>query len=117
MVASALVEVVIVCCIDAARDVRRLFVVGDQYGAAFEVDAVVGVVVADVFERIARDVDVVDDCVGGDFAGEYDQTGITQGFGGDARGGVLFENGVENRVRDLIGYFVWVAFGDGLGGK
>ena len=103
--------------IHALRDVGRLFVIGDQYRAAFEINAVVGVVVADVFECVARDVDVVNHGVGGDFTREYDQAGVTQGFGGDARGGVLFQNGVENRIGNLIGYFVWMAFGNGFGSE
>ncbi|MNE94662.1 hypothetical protein D3C80_1926540 [compost metagenome] len=55
--------------------------------------------------------------VGGDLAGQHHEAGIGQRFGGDAAAGVLFEDRIENRVRDLIGYLVGVAFRDGLRGK
>ena len=36
---------------------------------------------------------------------------------GDAAVGVLFQNGVEHRVGDLVADFVGMPFGDGLGGE
>ena len=55
--------------------------------------------------------------VGGDLAGQYHEAGVGQRLGGHAAARVLLENCVQNRVRDLVGYFVGVAFGDGFGSK
>ncbi len=117
LVARALVEIQAAAFVDALRDVRRLLVVGNQHGAALVVDAVVAVVVADPLDRLARDGLIVDHGVRGDLAGEHDQAGGAQRFGGDARVFVLREDGIEDRVGDLVGDLVRVTFGDRLGGK
>ena len=56
LVAGALLEVEALAFIHALRDVGRLLVVGDEHGATLVVDAVVGVVVADLLDRVARDL-------------------------------------------------------------
>ena len=89
LVAGALVEVEAAAFVHALRDVRRLLVVGDQHGAALVVDAVVGVVVADALDRLARDRLIVDHGVRGDLAGQHHQAGGAQRFRGDARVFVL----------------------------
>ena len=78
--------------------------------AAFVVDAVLGVVVADALDGVACDLDVVDVGVGRDLAGQHHQAGVGQGFGRDAAARVLLEDRVENRVRDLVGHLVGVPF-------
>ena len=98
-------------------NVVRLFIVSHQHRAAFVVDAVFGVVVADALDGIAGDLDVIDVGIGGNFTRQNDQTGIGQRFGGDAGFGVLLENCIQNRVRNLVGNFVGVAFGNGFGGE
>ncbi len=60
------------CVVHAHGDVGRLFVIRDQDCAAFKINAVIGVIVANVFEGVARDVDVVNHRVGGDFACQDD---------------------------------------------
>ena len=117
LVARADVEVVVGRVVHALGDVVALFVVGHQHGAALVVDAVVGVVVADAFDGVACDLDVVHVRVGGDFTGQHDQTGVGQGFGRHAGAGVLLENCVQNRVRNLVGDLVGVAFRHGFRGK
>ena len=81
------------------------------------IDAVVGVVVADLLEHVARKADVVDVGVRGDFAGEHHETGGAERFGGDAAHRVFGEAGVEDGVRDLIRDFVGMTFTDGFGSK
>jgi hypothetical protein len=98
-------------------DVIALLVVGHQHGAALVVDAVVGVVVTDALDGVARDLDVIHVRVGGDFAGQHHEAGIGQRLGGHAAAGILPEDRVENRVGNLVGYLVGVAFRDGFGGK
>ena len=97
------VQMIVRGMVDPLGNVIALFVVGDQYGATFVVDAVVGVVIANAFEGIARHLDVVDMGVGGDFTGQHHQAGVAQGLGGNAGFGVLREDCVENCVRNLIG--------------
>ncbi len=42
------------------------------------------------------------------------RAGGDQGFAGDARGGVVGEDGIENGVADLIGDLIGMPFGHGL---
>jgi hypothetical protein len=56
-------------------------------------------------------------CTGGDFAGQYDQAGVHQRFGGDTREFVLREDRVQNRVGNLISDFIGMPLRDGFGGK
>ena len=117
LVAGAGVQVVVARVVDALGDVVALLVVGDEHRAALVVDAVLGVVVADALDRVARDLDVVDMRVGRDLAGEHDEAGVAQRLGGHARARVLRQYRVENRVGDLIGDLVGVAFRNGFGGE
>jgi hypothetical protein len=117
LVAGALIEVVVVCAVDALGDVRRLLVVRDEHRATAVVDAVIGVIVADALDRIARDLDIVDVCSGGDFTGQHDETGVAQRFRGNARVFVLSQDRVENRVRDLVRHLVRMAFGNRFRGE
>src|SRR5450830_1891696 len=117
LVAGTLVEVEALAFVHALGDIGRLLVVGDQHGAALVVDAVVGVVVTDALDGFAGDVDVVDIGARGDFTGQHDQTGIAQGLGSDARQRILCKDGIQNRIGNLVGYFVWVTFRDGFGSK
>ena len=112
LVAGALFEVQALAFVHTLGDVLALLVIADHDGAAAVVDAVVGVVIADALDGVACDLDVVDIGAGGDFTGEHDQTGVAQRLGGDPAVFVLRENCVENRVRDLVGDFVGVTFGD-----
>ncbi len=84
LVAGAGVQVVVAGMVDALRDVVALLVVADHHRAALVVDAVLGVVVADALDGVARDLDVVDVRVGGDLAGQHHQAGVAQRLGGDA---------------------------------
>jgi hypothetical protein len=54
-------------------------------------------------------------CVGGDFTSQNHQAGVTQGLGSYTTAWVLLENSVENSVRNLVSYLVWVTFRDGFG--
>ena len=62
-------------------------------------------------------MDVIDFGGSGDFAGQYAQAGVDEGFGGHAGVRVLREHGIEDGVGDLVGHFVGMAFGDGFGGE
>ena len=108
LVARALVEVDAPTFVDALGDVLALLVIGHQHRAAFVIDAVIGVVVADALDGVASHLDVVDMSAGRDFAGQNDQPGVDQRFGGNPREFVLSEDRVQNRVRNLVGDLVGV---------
>ena len=117
LVTGAGVQVVVAGVVHALGNVVALLVVGHEHGAAFVVDAVVGVVVADALDGVAGHLDVIHMRVGGDFTGQHHEAGVGQRFGGDAAAGVLLEDRIKDRIRDLVGHLVGVAFGDGFRGK
>ena len=98
LVTGAGVEVVVAGVVNTLGDVVALLVIADHHRAALVVDAVVGVVVADALDRVARDLDVVDVGLGGDLTRQHHQTGVAQRFSGDAAARVLLENRVEDGV-------------------
>ena len=117
LVAGTGVEMVVAGLVDALGDVVGLLVVADHDGTALVVDAVVGVVVADALDGVARDLDVVDVRVGRDLAGQHHEAGVAQRLGGDARARILREDRVQDGVGDLVRDLVGMAFRDGLGGE
>ena len=117
LVAGALVEVEALAFVHALRDVGRLFVVTHHDAAALVVKADFGVVVADLFDDLARNLGVIDAGAGGDLTGEHDKTGMRQRFSGDTAVFVLREDGVKHRVGNLVGDFVGMAFGNGFGSE
>ena len=68
--------------VHALGDVIGLLVVADHDRATLVVDAVLGIVVTDAFDGVARDLDVVYVRVGGDLAGQHDKACVAQGLGG-----------------------------------
>jgi hypothetical protein len=87
-------------------DVRTLLIIGYKDGTASVIDAVVGVVVADALDGVARDLDVVDIGGRGDFSSQNNETCISQGFRGHAGEPVLGEDGIEDGIGDLVGNFI-----------
>lgn len=117
LVAGAGVELVIAGLVHALGDVLALLVVGHEHGAALVIDAVVGVVVADALDGVACDLDVVDVGARGDLTCQNHQARVGQRLGRHAAVRVLGENGVQDRVRDLVGHLVRMAFRDGFRGE
>jgi len=74
-------------------------------------DAVLGVVVADALDGVARHLDVVHVRVGRDLAGQHHQPGVGQGLGRHAATRVLPEDRIEDRIGDLVGHLVGMALG------
>ncbi|MNZ56764.1 hypothetical protein D3C78_747170 [compost metagenome] len=103
--------------VDTLVDVGGLLAndVEDAAGGAIETD--VGAVVADVDDDLAHQLFQVDPGGGGDFTGDDGDTGLDQGFAGDAGVLVLGNDGVEDGIGDLVGNLVRMAFGHGFGGK
>jgi hypothetical protein len=99
---------------DALADVGRLAVEHDHHGARVAVDAVVVLRVADALDRVARDLRVVDDRLRRDLAGDDTQAGRDERLARDARARIVFQERVEDRVRDLVGHLVGVTHGNGF---
>ena len=100
--------------VDALSDVDRLLIDGDEHAAGGAVVADVLAVVADVADRLAHDRLDVDVGLGGDFAGDDRQAGGHHRLAGHPGVGILLEQGVEHRVRDLVGHLVGMTFGHRL---
>ena len=96
--------------VHALGDVVRLLVIANHDSTTFVVDTVLSVVIANAFDGVTSDLDVVDMRVGSDFACKYDQARVSQCFSGNAATWVLREDCVQNRIGNLIRYFVGVAF-------
>ncbi|OIQ63983.1 hypothetical protein GALL_544700 [mine drainage metagenome] len=84
LVAGTGVEVIVGGMVHPLGNVVALLVIGHQYGAAFVVDTVVSVVVANALERVTRDLDVIDVGLGRDFTSQHHQPGVAQGFSSHA---------------------------------
>ncbi len=110
LVARALVQVDAFAFVHALGDVGGLLVVVHADRAAVGVKAQLGGVVADAFDGFACDFDVVHLGGGGDFARQYAQACVDQSFRRDTPFGVLRQDGIQNRIGYLVGYFVRMAF-------
>lgn len=117
--------VVVAAGIDALRDVRRPRVQVVLEAEALPVKP--ALLVTDLANRATdgvlhflleawRPVAVlIHDPVAADLAGKDHQLGGRQRLTGDARLGVLGQEHIDDRVRDLVGDFVRMAFGDTFG--
>ena len=115
LVAGALLALVL--AVDALRDVRRLLADDVEHAAARAVEAHVRGVVADVEHGLAHQRLDVDPGAGRDLAGDDHHPGLDQRLAGDAAARIHRDDGIEYRVRDLVGDFVGMPFGDRLGGE
>lgn len=121
---ALLVELVLVALdpllvrgVDALCDVRRLRADRHRDATGSTVEALFGGVVTDLQNLVAHEVGDVGVGLGGDLARDMHQTGGDQGLDGDARGGVLAQERVENRVADLVSDLVGVTLGDRFRGE
>ena len=100
---------------DAAGDVVGLLADGDGHAAAGAVETVGRGVVADAQDGLPDDLRDFDVGVGGDLAGDVDQAGGGQRLHGHPGLGVLGQQGVEDRIADLVADLVGMSFGHRLG--
>ena len=110
LVAGTGFERVVRSLVNTLLDVGRLLVVANENGTAAVINAVFGIVIANLTEGVAGNADVIDLSGGGDFASEHDESRGAEGFCSDATVGILLENGIENGVRDLVRHLVRMAF-------
>ena len=101
--------------VETLRDIRGLLLDGDEQVEGLVVEALGGVIVADVLDGLADDLLVVDLGLGGDLTKDHDHAGLGGRLAGDLGEGILRQAGIEDGVGDLIGDLVGVALTDGLG--
>jgi len=100
--------------VDAHGDVARLLVDAGDHGAGVGIETVESVVVADG-RNFAPDQSLkIDIGLGGDFAGDDDQSGGGQSLAGNAAGGIFDQAGVKDGIGNLIGNFIGMALSDRL---
>lgn len=83
-------------------NIGRLLLDGDKDVAGLVVEALLGVVIADVFDGIADDLLVVEVGLGGDLAKDHDHASLSGRLTSDLGERVLPEAGIEDGVGDLI---------------
>jgi hypothetical protein len=109
------VDAGLVGVVHALRDVGRLLVDRVDDGAGVGGEAEVGVDVADLADRLARDVLDVDEGRRGDLTRDDDEARVDERLAGHATHRVVPHDGVEDTIGDLVGDLVRVALRDGLG--
>ena len=101
--------------VGAQGDVGALAIdVGDD-AAGVAVKAVLGAVIADGADDLARRAGDVHVAAGRDLAHDVDEAGGAGRLAGNAGTGVLRQDGVEDGVGDLVADFVGMPLGDGFG--
>jgi hypothetical protein len=103
--------------VDALRDVGRLLVDRVDHGAGVGREAEVRVGVADLADRLARDVLDVHVRRRGDLAGHDDEPRVHERLARHAAVRVIAQHGVEDAVGDLVRDLVGVPLGDGFRGE
>ena len=100
--------------IDAHGDVGRLALDGVEDAAGLAVEAEAGVGVADVVDHAAHQARHVDVGIGGDFARNHADSGGDQDLAGHAARGIVFQNRVQDGIRNLVRHLVGMSFGNRL---
>ena len=103
--------------VHALGDVRRLFADGVQDGTGMAVKTHGRVRVTDSNNRAAYDILEIDPGGSGDLAGDDGHAGLDHGLAGNTCLDILFQNGIQDRIRYLVSNFVGMAFGYGLRSK
>jgi hypothetical protein len=100
--------------VHADGNVARLLVDGRDHAARLVVEAVLGPRVAHLLDGLARDPGNVHVAGGGDLACYHHEAGGEERLASDAARGVLGQDGVQDRIGDLIGDLVRMPLGHGL---
>ena len=96
-------------------DIRGLLADGAQYGTRVGVEAHIRMNIADFAHGFTGDLFDIYPGAGGDFAANQNHAGFHVGFAGYACFRILFQDGVENGIGDLVSNFIRMSFGDGFG--
>ena len=101
--------------VETLSDIGRLLLNGNEEVAGLVVEALGGVIVADVLDGVADNLLVVELGLGGDLTEDHDHTGLGGGLASDLGEGVLSQAGIEDGIGNLIGDLIGVTLTDGLG--
>lgn len=101
--------------VKALSNIGRLLLDGDEQVEGLVVEALLGIIVADVLDGVTDDLLVVELGLGGDLAEDHDHAGLGGSLASDLGEGVLGQTGVENGIGDLVSDLVGVTLADGLG--
>jgi hypothetical protein len=102
---------------DAPGDVAALAVDGDPDACVVAVDAVSGIGIADLPERVLDDLLDVGIALRRDLAGDVDRARRGQGFDGRMGFRVLPEQVVEDGIADLVTDLIGMTFRDAFAGE
>jgi hypothetical protein len=103
--------------IDTHSDIGRLPVERGQHGAGIAIKAKLCPRVTDLADCVASHSRLVDRGVSCDLAGDDHQASRDESLTSDAGSWVGGQCGIKYSIRDLIGDFIWMSFGNGLRGK
>ena len=92
------------------RDMRALPLDHVQYATGIAVIAKGCIVKADLFDHFAGEIRYFDIGLGGDFTGDNAKPGRNHNFASHTAHRVVFQYGVEHRIRNLICHFVGMTF-------
>ena len=87
---------------------------GGKDTARVTVKTELGPVIANGPDRLTGNVSIVDDCLGRNLTGYDDHAGRQQGLTRHARHRILPQRRIQNRVRNLIRYFIGMPLGNRL---
>src|ERR1044072_7899464 len=100
--------------IDAHGDVWRLFVDRRQNGASVAIKAVFGACITYFSNGFTCHLRKINLGVRRDFASNDNQPRRHERLAGDTSGAILCKDCIKDCVRNLVGYFIWMAFGYGF---
>ncbi|MNO81150.1 hypothetical protein D3C76_723800 [compost metagenome] len=103
--------------VDTLVDVRGLLADDVHHAAGRAVEADVGAGVADVGDHVTNDLLQVNPGRSGDFAGDDGHARFHQSLARHTGELVFSNDGVQHRIRNLVGDFVRMPFRHGLGGE
>ena len=83
-------------------DIGRLLLNGNENVAGLVVEALLGVIVANVLDGITDDLLVVETSLCGNLTKDHDHTSLGGRLASDLGEGVLAEAGIENGIGDLV---------------
>lgn len=87
--------------VETLRDIRRLLLDSNEDVAGLVIEALRGVIIANLLDRVPNDLLVVDLRLGGNFTKDHDHTGLGGGLASDLGERVLSQAGIElkNNIR------------------
>ncbi|MNH10770.1 hypothetical protein D3C79_702590 [compost metagenome] len=101
--------------VNALIDIRGLLADSAQHGTRVGVKTHIRMNITDFTYGFTGDFFDIYPSAGGDFATDQHHAGFHVGFASYARLRILFQDGVENGIGDLVGNFIGMPFGYGLG--